>query len=163
MYKGQRDRVVLFCGFKSIAALGFCIARMLPQGEFHYLPFESNTSDARPAREYHSKRIEIQGRESCAARSHVVSRQHIQKLVNEMLKEGTIDAIENPAHKRSKLLRLTPKGEEVFAELTHRIAHLAESLADEMDIEQLQTTLTVLQHLHRKVGATFKQLEDEVS
>ncbi|MGD2183566.1 hypothetical protein [Lusitaniella coriacea] len=41
--------------------------------------------------------------------------------MNEILKEGTIDAIENPAHKRSKLLRLTPKGEEVFAELQNTI------------------------------------------
>lgn len=96
------------------------------------------------------------------ARSRPVSRQHIQKLVNEMLKEGTIDAIANPAHKRSKLLRLTPKGEEIFEELTDKIANLAENLAGEMDLEPLQTTLAVLQRLHHKMG-NFSQLDDEVS
>jgi DNA-binding MarR family transcriptional regulator len=44
------------------------------------------------------------------ARARPVSRQHVQVLVNGMLKNGLVVAEENPAHRRSALVHLTPKG-----------------------------------------------------
>ena len=44
------------------------------------------------------------------ARARHVSRQHIQILVNQLAKEGLVDFIDNPAHKRSSLVHLTRKG-----------------------------------------------------
>lgn len=85
------------------------------------------------------------------ARSRPVSRQHIQKLVNEMLADGTLEAIDNPAHKRSKLLRLTPKGEAAIAAISERIAEEAERLAEGISPEDLQTTVRVLQTLRERL------------
>jgi DNA-binding MarR family transcriptional regulator len=89
------------------------------------------------------------------ARSRPVSRQHIQQLANEMIADGVIDLIDNPAHQRSKLLRLTPKGEAVLQEITDRVAQEAEGLAQGMDTEALQVSVKVLQQLREKLKQTL--------
>lgn len=48
------------------------------------------------------------------ARVRPVSRQHIQGLVNPLLEHGYVEYIDNPFHKRSKLVAPTPKGVETF-------------------------------------------------
>lgn len=91
------------------------------------------------------------------ARYRYVPRQSVQKLANEMLADGVIELVNNPAHKRSKLLRLTPKGEAVFAELSDRIAGLSEALAAQGDAAQLQTAVDVVQHLHAQLRAMLDE------
>jgi DNA-binding MarR family transcriptional regulator len=80
-----------------------------------------------------------------------VSRQHIQKLANEMIADGVIELIDNPAHQRSKLLRLTAKGETVFQEINERIAQEAEGFARDMDTAELQASVRVLRQLSEKL------------
>jgi DNA-binding MarR family transcriptional regulator len=85
------------------------------------------------------------------ARSRPVSRQHIQKLANEMIEDGVIELIDNPAHRRSKLLCLTAKGEVVFQEINERIAQKAEGLAQDMNTAELQASIRVLRQLSEKL------------
>jgi DNA-binding MarR family transcriptional regulator len=85
------------------------------------------------------------------ARSRPVSRQHIQKLANEMIAEGVIELIDNPTHRRSKLLRLTPKGEAAFQEITDRIAQEAEGFAEGIDIEEILVSVRVLRQLSERL------------
>ncbi|WP_036945622.1 MarR family winged helix-turn-helix transcriptional regulator [Pseudanabaena sp. PCC 6802] len=85
------------------------------------------------------------------ARSRPVSRQHVQKLANEMIAEGVIESISNPAHQKSKLLQITAKGELVFQEISERIAQEAESLAQDMDIDELQISIKVLRRLSKQL------------
>jgi DNA-binding MarR family transcriptional regulator len=91
------------------------------------------------------------------ARYRYVPRQSVQKLANEMLADGVIELVNNPAHKRSKLLRLTPKGEAVFAELSDRIAKLAETLAKQQDAAQLQNAADVVKKLHEQLREMLDQ------
>jgi DNA-binding MarR family transcriptional regulator len=91
------------------------------------------------------------------ARYRYVPRQSVQKLANEMLNDGVIEFLNNPAHKRSKLLRLTPKGEAVFAEMSDRIANLAETLAEQQDAAQLQNAANVVKHLHEQLRTMLAQ------
>ncbi|SHO59105.1 HTH-type transcriptional regulator MhqR [Vibrio quintilis] len=44
----------------------------------------------------------------------LVSRQHIQTIVNSLSERGLVVFISNPNHKRSSLVRLTRAGEEMF-------------------------------------------------
>lgn len=44
------------------------------------------------------------------ARARTVSRQHVQVLVNGLLKDGLVASEENPAHRKSPLVRLTVRG-----------------------------------------------------
>ena len=87
------------------------------------------------------------------ARSRPVSRQGIQKLANEMVKEGLIEFIDNPAHKKSKLLRITAKGEELFQDLTKQNAQAAEFLAQELkvDVSELEVAVKVMSQLRDKL------------
>lgn len=89
------------------------------------------------------------------ARSRPVSRQHIQKLANEMIADGVIQPINNPAHQRSKLLRITDKGEAVFQEINEQISREAEVLAQGMALEELQASVRVLRQLDKKLRQTL--------
>lgn len=91
------------------------------------------------------------------ARYRYVPRQSVQKLANEMLKDGVIELVNNPAHKRSKLLRLTPKGDIVFQEMNDRIAKLAETLAKQQDAAQLQNAADVVKKLHEQLREMLDQ------
>jgi len=48
------------------------------------------------------------------ARSRPVSRQHCQTICNALEAQGLVEFIDNPKHKRSKLVRLTRKGRDRF-------------------------------------------------
>ena len=41
------------------------------------------------------------------------SRQRMQKLADELAEEGLVKFVDNPKHLRSKLVQLTPKGEDL--------------------------------------------------
>jgi DNA-binding MarR family transcriptional regulator len=91
------------------------------------------------------------------ARYRYVPRQSIQKLANQMLQDGVIELINNPAHKRSKLLRLTPKGEAVFQKLSDRFSWLCETLAKRQDAVQLQNAVVVVKHLREQLKQMLEQ------
>ncbi len=44
------------------------------------------------------------------ARARSVTRQHVQEVVDGLGKEGLIEFLDNPAHRRSRLVSITPKG-----------------------------------------------------
>jgi DNA-binding MarR family transcriptional regulator len=63
------------------------------------------------------------------ARRRGVSRQHVQVTMNDLAKRGFVTFLENPEHKRSRLLVLTDEGEERIrgimaheGEAMHRVA-----------------------------------------
>lgn len=91
------------------------------------------------------------------ARYRYVPRQSVQKLANEMLNDGVIELVNNPAHKKSKLLRLTPEGDIVFQEMSDRIAKLAETLAKQQDAAQLQNAADVVKKLHEQLREMLDQ------
>jgi DNA-binding MarR family transcriptional regulator len=79
------------------------------------------------------KGIELRGPQTVPqmARARPVSRQHIRASLEPLLAEGLVHYVDNPHHKRSKLVDLTPKGaarlrainrreEEFFARLDAR-------------------------------------------
>jgi DNA-binding MarR family transcriptional regulator len=78
------------------------------------------------------------------ARRRPVSRQHIQSLVNPLLEEGYLERIDNPAHRRSPLLRLTPRGESLVATMDRRESRLLPDLElaiSERDLRRAAETL----------------------
>lgn len=88
------------------------------------------------------------------ARSRPVSRQSMQKLANECLERGFIELVDNPAHQRSKLLRLTPKGDTFFQELNEHLAQECETYVknlDAADATQLQTAVTIVREVRSKL------------
>ncbi|MEJ2121724.1 MAG: MarR family transcriptional regulator [Alphaproteobacteria bacterium] len=88
------------------------------------------------------------------ARARPVSRQRIQKLADEMAAEGLIEFVDNPAHKRSKLVRLTAKGEAAYDELRAAMLALCEEMAADMDAGQIETARAILDDVARKLGTS---------
>ncbi|MEE8172725.1 MAG: MarR family transcriptional regulator [Alphaproteobacteria bacterium] len=87
------------------------------------------------------------------ARARPVARQHIQRMANEMVAQGLVEFTTNPAHKRSRLLTITPAGASLYAALSARMSELAERLAADMDIDDLRTTVETLRTFARKLAA----------
>ena len=83
------------------------------------------------------------------ARERGLARQSVQRTADRLAADGLVDYVENPAHRRAKLVRLTPLGQDVLDEITQAQAAWANGLAlaipfDEADIRH---ALSVLQHL----------------
>ncbi len=66
------------------------------------------------------------------ARVKKVTRQHIQQLADAGLAAGLVEARANPAHRRSPLIALTPRGAEIFAEIRARERAALAALAEEL-------------------------------
>lgn len=87
------------------------------------------------------------------ARMRPVSRQRIQRLADDMAAEGLIEFIDNPAHKRSKLLRLTAKGEEAHAALTAQVESLAVALSKDLAEEDLRAAAATLSQVKERLAS----------
>lgn len=81
------------------------------------------------------------------ARRRPVSRQHIQTLVNELLREGLVVRRTNPAHQRSKLVSLTPKGRRRITGMVERENELLRVLDLAVESHQLIAAAEVLAEL----------------
>jgi DNA-binding MarR family transcriptional regulator len=96
------------------------------------------------------------------ARAKTVTRQHIQQLVDGGLAAGLIEARVNPAHRRSPLIALTPRGAATFAEIRKRERTALAALADELgaDFTGRDAAIAVAA-LDRLTGALAPAPEEE--
>ena len=97
------------------------------------------------------------------ARARPVARQHFQKIVNRLNLEGLVEFVPNPAHERSKLVRLTLKGRRFVDALTGREAKLIGDLAVNISMRDVQTATKVLRDLKDKLASgRWKRLLERV-
>lgn len=80
-----------------------------------------------------------------------VSRQSVQQTVDGLVAEGLLEARPNPAHKRSALIALTPRGAEVFATMREREADVLSALAPFFPPGELADAITTLSRLTARV------------
>jgi DNA-binding MarR family transcriptional regulator len=73
-----------------------------------------------------------------------VSRQFVQKLVDEMVAGGWVEASANPSHKRSPLIGLTPKGVAAVEQLYLTEEPYLATLGEGFSQEELEITIGVL-------------------
>ncbi len=81
------------------------------------------------------------------SRARSVSRQHVQMLVNQLIEEGYVELVANPAHKRSPFARLTPLGKKAVDAMNRRetklLAKTDLGVSDKKMIEAAETLRTV--------------------
>ncbi|MFD9823974.1 MarR family winged helix-turn-helix transcriptional regulator, partial [Streptomyces violascens] len=53
-------------------------------------------------------------------RAQALSRQFVQRMVNDAAPQGLVESVPNPTHKRSSLIRLTEKGHTAITTVTDR-------------------------------------------
>lgn len=73
-----------------------------------------------------------------------VSRQFVQRLVDELLAGDWVEALPNPKHKRSPLIALTKRGREAIAVMHQSEAPYLSTLGDGFDLADLQAATRVL-------------------
>ena len=86
------------------------------------------------------------------ANERQVSRQHVQILVNDLLNKGWLELVDNPRHKRSRLVRFTPLGQSVFDDMAVRLDSWTEERARLFTPAEVRTTRRVLKRIRDAIS-----------
>jgi DNA-binding MarR family transcriptional regulator len=78
------------------------------------------------------------------ARRYDVSRQHIQVTVNALLAKGLLRSVDNPKHKRSRLVRLSSLGRDSFEEIRRNETAVIEEVFADIPDQSLAITQDTL-------------------
>jgi DNA-binding MarR family transcriptional regulator len=87
------------------------------------------------------------------AQMRPTSRQRMQRLADELAAEGLVEFIDNPRHRRSKLVRLTRKGDARYHEMDARLLSIASTLGAALSEADIRQTIAVVRHLSDEVKA----------
>ena len=85
------------------------------------------------------------------ARNMGLQRQSVQRTVDIMCGEGLLRMIDNPRHRRAKLVVLTPKGWTVLRKATRLQVDWANECAAGIEPEELETALATLHKLRQRL------------
>jgi DNA-binding MarR family transcriptional regulator len=85
------------------------------------------------------------------AQMRPTSRQRMQRLADELAAEGLVEFIDNPRHRRSKLVRLTRKGEARYRELSARFLAITSTMGAELSEEDIRKTIEIVRRLSDEV------------
>ena len=89
------------------------------------------------------------------ARSRPVARQGVQLMADQLVAAGLAEFIDNPTHRRAKLVRVTAEGSRALASMLAAQLAMARSLAPRFGHGELKTSISVLRRL-RPLLAAFK-------
>ena len=87
------------------------------------------------------------------AQMRPTSRQRMQRLADELASEGLVEFIDNPKHRRSKLLRLTPEGEARYHELNARLLSIVSTMGVDLSEADIRKTVETVRRLSTDVKA----------
>ena len=85
------------------------------------------------------------------AQMRPTSRQRMQRLADELAAEGLVEFIDNPKHRRSKLVRLTRKGDARYRELNARLLAIASTLGVALTEADIRRTIEIVRQLSDEV------------
>jgi DNA-binding MarR family transcriptional regulator len=80
-------------------------------------------------------------------------RQNVQRIINDLHKEGLVAFEANPHHRRAQLVVLTDKGKRAFEAAMTLQAPWVNRLSDGLSVKDIET-------VHRVITAVQKKLED---
>lgn len=98
------------------------------------------------------------------ARLRPTSRQHIQVIVNRLLDAGLVSTVDNPDHRRSKLVRLTATGKRTVAAMQSREAALFARADIPVTAAEVASAAQTLRSVRATlVGGRFRDLLHELA
>ena len=92
------------------------------------------------------------------AQMRPTSRQRMQRLADELAAEGVVKFVDNPKHRRSKLVQLTRKGEARYRELNARFLVMASTMGVALSEANVRKTTEVVRQLSDDVKAGSERL-----
>ncbi len=85
------------------------------------------------------------------ARKMGVSRQGVQRIINEMEEEGILEFQPNPHHKRAQLVVLTSKGNKLFEAAHNLQAPWANAIADDLKLKDIKIAKDLVQQIRERL------------
>ena len=85
------------------------------------------------------------------AQMRPTSRQRMQRLADELAAEGLVEFVDNPKHRRSKLVQLTAKGDTRYRALNVRLLAIASTLGADLSEGDVRRTKEIVQRLSDEV------------
>jgi DNA-binding MarR family transcriptional regulator len=92
------------------------------------------------------------------ARMRPTSRQRMQRLADELAGEGLVEFIDNPSHRRSKLVRLTRKGEGRYREMRAQLFAIASTMGAELSEVDVHKTTEIVRQLSDETKGRSERL-----
>jgi DNA-binding MarR family transcriptional regulator len=87
------------------------------------------------------------------AKMRPVSRQRMQRLANELQSQGLVTFIENPKHRRSNLVQLTPKGLRRYREMSAELSRSASTMCLDVGEREVRQGIKIVRRLSSDVKA----------
>jgi DNA-binding MarR family transcriptional regulator len=81
------------------------------------------------------------------ARKYELSRQGVLWLVRSLLEDGLVEYIDNPDHKRSKLLVFTEQGRRTYNEIERRQHLWSNEIGSAFSLDEIQSATQCVRHL----------------
>lgn len=88
-----------------------------------------------------------------------LSRQFVQRMVNEAAADGLVEPRPNPAHKRSSLIAMTPRGQARIEAVTARERAVLRGIDGELTEEDVARCLKVLRAMQALMARTAPGLD----
>ena len=87
------------------------------------------------------------------AQMRPTSRQRMQRLADELAAEGLVEFVDNPKHRRSKLVQLTSRGVARYRELNARFLAIASTMAGALGEAEIRKATRLVRQLSEEVKA----------
>ena len=91
------------------------------------------------------------------AQMRPTSRQRMQRLADELEAEGLVKFIDNPKHRRSKLVQLTPRGDARYRELNARFLAVASTMGVGLSEADIRKTIEIVRRLSDEVKGSSER------
>lgn len=92
------------------------------------------------------------------AQMRPTSRQRMQRLADELAAEGLVKFLDNPKHRRSKLVQLTPEGDARYRELDARLLAIASTVGAALGETDIRGTTEVVRALSDDLRVRLERL-----
>ena len=86
------------------------------------------------------------------------SRQRMQRLADELAAEGLVEFVDNPKHRRSKLVQLKPKGEARYREWNVRFLAIGSTMGVDLSEADIRRTTEIVRRLSDEVKAQSEEM-----
>src|SRR6266508_2097235 len=92
------------------------------------------------------------------AQMRPTSRQRMQRLADELAAVGLVEFLDNPRHRRSKLVRLTPRGDARYRELSTRFLAIASTMGIGLSEADIRKTAEIVRRLSDEAKGRSERL-----
>lgn len=93
------------------------------------------------------------------ARDRGANRQNIQRIVNDLSKEGFVEFANNPHHRRASLVVLTAKGKHAYEQAMDLEAPWMDRLAEGIAVEDIHAMHRVLKTLRERLDGEGEEVD----